>query len=677
MSGNIIGKTLLNQFRVDAFIASGGMGTVYRVWDLKRNVPLAMKVLHADLAEDPSILKKFQREARALQKLAHPNIVPFYGLHQTSDFFFLLEKYIDGPTLKDVLREKRSQPSLEEALFYFTALCSALGFAHHNGVVHCDIKPGNVMVDRGGSIYLADFGIARHAESTVTTSAGAGTPAYMAPEQIRGESVTSATDVYALGILLYEMLTGVRPFRGNEPGLEKSGVTAGERIRYAQLNAHPPDPRQFNSSIPSELAEVILRALAKSSDERYHNAMEMLAAVQEAVGVKDGSRTGRVNISTNPSTLPPRGGPQEFSASTPPVNLVSKKIIFAGLFFLVVAFGAVAINQIGGPPLPPAATIAENTVEVPIVSKPEDSPALPTPDGATNTTVPEVSSNGSSNWIAYTYGANQDSTALDPRYLAMINVQTREERRLTFDNGGVNFPSFSPDGNQIVYTGCKAEICQLYVLDVNSGKVEEISGINMKAMWPDWCRNPGTDLIAFEGRSGTDRRIYVADRSKGTVTAITKGPFDIRPSWSSDCSKLVFLRDFNEQDDIYVYDLEEKREHAIVESPYDEFNVSWAPNGNRILFTRVSSDTNGDGFINLDDRSDLYLMNSDGSGEISLSKGQYSVFSPSFSSDGKSIVFIAFNGSAENQQIVVYSTENGSFTPLTSYGPFNHTDWSP
>src|SRR5512136_774448 len=103
MGADLIGKILLNQFRVDAFIASGGMGAVYRVWDLKRNVPLAMKVLHADLADDPTMFKRFQREANALKKLAHPNIVPFYGLFQTGGLTFLLERYIDGPTLKEVL----------------------------------------------------------------------------------------------------------------------------------------------------------------------------------------------------------------------------------------------------------------------------------------------------------------------------------------------------------------------------------------------------------------------------------------------------------------------------------------------------------------------------------------------------------------------------------------------
>ena len=149
---NIIGQVLLNQFRVDTFIASGGMGTVYQVYDIKRNVPLAMKLLHSDLAEDPSVFRHFKREAETLEKLTHPNIVPFYGLYQANDFAFMLEGYIDGPTLKDVLRESHGRPlPVADVLSYFRALCAALGYAHNNGVVHCDVKPGNLMVDRGGS----------------------------------------------------------------------------------------------------------------------------------------------------------------------------------------------------------------------------------------------------------------------------------------------------------------------------------------------------------------------------------------------------------------------------------------------------------------------------------------------------------------------------------------------
>lgn len=297
MSANLVGQTLLNRFYVEEFIDVGGMGTVYRVWDRKMNVYLAMKVLHADLADDPSVLKLFDREANALKKLAHPNIVPFYGIPKDADPPFLLERFIDGPSLKDILKERRPQPlPVEEALIYLKALCAALGYAHVHGVVHCDVKPGNVMVDKGGNIYLTDFGIARHADSTTTTIAGAGTAEYMAPEQIRGEAVSAATDIYALGVVLFEMLTGRKPFLGDEKGTESAGQTKNERIRYAHLMTPPPNPRAYNAGIPESLAQVILKALEKDPERRYASTQELLFACCEALGISPTSLPDRIEV---------------------------------------------------------------------------------------------------------------------------------------------------------------------------------------------------------------------------------------------------------------------------------------------------------------------------------------------------------------------------------------------
>ena len=291
---NLIGTVLLNQFRIDSFIASGGMGGVYKVWDLKRNVPLAMKVLEPYLTGDPSLFKRFQREANALRKLAHPNIIPFYGFYRDRGVTFLLESYVDGPTLKDVLRLKQGQPlQVKEALFYLNALCAALGYTHANGIVHSDVKPGNVIIDQGGNVYLTDFGIARVVEGSSTILAASGTPAYMAPEQIRGEVVSPATDIYALGVILFEMLTGQRPFKGTESGTENGGVTQGERIRYAHLKLLPPDPRSLNPSLPDKLSQVVLKALSKQPQERYKNTRDLIIAACGGAGLTPDSISNR------------------------------------------------------------------------------------------------------------------------------------------------------------------------------------------------------------------------------------------------------------------------------------------------------------------------------------------------------------------------------------------------
>ncbi len=542
------------------------------------------------------------------------------------------------------------------------------------------------MMDRGGNIYLTDFGIARHAESTVTTFGGAGTPAYMAPEQILDKAVSPATDVYALGIILYEMLTGKRPFRGDEPESTKTGEHSGERIRYAQLNLTAPDPRQLNSSVPVELAGIITKAMAKSHVERYQNATEMLNAVQGAVRATNGNLTTHAETTeyAAPASSVSTQGLSEKLITTLGQSLPgatnNRTVLMVGLVVLLVIIGAFAFRQIGGASsaggeaaLQTAQAATDIAAPVPTSAQPTRTPSLPT-----ETPAPQVSPNASSNWIAYTYGTDQDSTGTDPRYLERINIQTSEKQRLTFDNGGINFPSFSPRGDQIVYTGCKSGFCQLYILNIDSGNIEKLPGITTKAMWPSWCSVGDKDLIAFEGRvTSSNRRIYLYDGSTKKVSPISKGSFDLRPSWSPDCSKIVFLRDIKGQDDIYIHDVKEDRDYAILESTYDEFNASWSPDGRHIIFTRVTQDTNGDGFQTLDDYSDLFLMNADGSKITALTNSQYGVFSPSFSPDGKQIVFVAFTGSQQNQQIIVYSLDDASFTTIASNGPYNHVDWSP
>jgi eukaryotic-like serine/threonine-protein kinase len=297
MGINIQGRVLLNQFRVDAFLANGGTGAVYRVWDLQRSTPLAMKVLNTDIADDPVLYKSFEREAHSLRELSHPHIVPFYGLYQTMDFAFILERFIDGPTLKEVLKRTPGQPlAIKDIFTYMKALCAALGYAHSKGIVHCDVKPANVMIDRGGAVFLTDFGVARYTESTTTTLAGAGTPAYMAPEQILAHNVSPATDVYALGVTMFELLVGRRPFLGNETGTESAGATNNERIRFGHLNLNPPDPRQFNPSIPEELALVLLRSMAKEPEQRFQSTQEFFLAFCTALKISPGHIPERVSL---------------------------------------------------------------------------------------------------------------------------------------------------------------------------------------------------------------------------------------------------------------------------------------------------------------------------------------------------------------------------------------------
>ena len=301
MARLLIGETLLNQFRVENYIAAGGMATIYRVWDLQRGVPLAMKVLHPELASDPAFMARFQREARALQALSHPHIVPFYGLYKAQDLTFLLERYIDGPSLDEFLRGRAGAPlPLREVLVYFKALYTSLGYAHAQGMIHCDVKPGNVLIDQGGHVYLTDFGIARYADVSATTAV-MGTPIYMAPEQIRGERVRPETDIYSLGVMLFEMMTGQRPFRSDGDYPNEAGSSPSDRLRYAHLYLPPPDPRSINPALPEALSQVLLKAMAKDPQQRYPNMQAMAEAVFAAVNTRYEALPDRVRLPDEPA----------------------------------------------------------------------------------------------------------------------------------------------------------------------------------------------------------------------------------------------------------------------------------------------------------------------------------------------------------------------------------------
>jgi len=280
---DLIGKTLAGRYRVDAFLGRGGMAEVYKVWDMQRSVYLAMKVLHEDLAQDKIFLRRFQREAQTLSRLQHPNIIRFYGLEQVGRLAFILMDYVKGHSLRQEIFDASHALSNERVLEVMRSICAALSFAHSQGFVHCDIKPANVLIDDTGRIQIADFGISRMSETaTSTTMVGAGTPAYMSPEQVRGLNPTPQSDIYSLGVVLFEMLTGgERPFIGDQA--QVTGTT-GEKIRWEQIHLQPPSPRIFNPAISPKMEAVVMKCLAKDPNGRYGESLELLRELERVLG---------------------------------------------------------------------------------------------------------------------------------------------------------------------------------------------------------------------------------------------------------------------------------------------------------------------------------------------------------------------------------------------------------
>ena len=274
------------RYIVQSHLGSGSMADVYLATDTQRAVNVALKVLRSELSFDDSFVKYFERKASVLQQLHHPNIVRLYELVRDGELQFLVLDYVDGPNLQKYLFTNKLLPIAEaqytsDALLIAHSLATALGFAHSNGMVHRNLKPSNVLLAFNGTILLSGFGVARMAGSTTTATSMAGSPAYMAPEQITGGELTPFADQYSLGIMVWELLTGGRPFIGNTTGL--TGATLVERVLEEHLN-HPPP----TGVLPAQLDAPLRKALAKNASDRFPSCT---ALVQQLVAGSDTAPT--------------------------------------------------------------------------------------------------------------------------------------------------------------------------------------------------------------------------------------------------------------------------------------------------------------------------------------------------------------------------------------------------
>jgi serine/threonine-protein kinase len=271
----------LDHYRLDAVVGRGGMSTLFRATDLRNGRLVAVKVPHPEMEADPVLLERFRREEEIGQQLDHPGVVKTYDSEERSRLYMVIE-WVEGRLLRAILNEKHRLPE-ERAVHFALEICGALDTMHKHGVVHRDLKPENVMVDAEDHIKLIDFGIAmkedarRITHATITPALG--TPDYISPEQVKGQRGDQRSDIYALGAMLYEMLTGQPPFTGSNPL-----AAMNERL----LN-DPAPARELNPEIPPALEEVLFRALERDPRHRYSTAHEMAWDLehQDQVGVED------------------------------------------------------------------------------------------------------------------------------------------------------------------------------------------------------------------------------------------------------------------------------------------------------------------------------------------------------------------------------------------------------
>jgi len=344
------------RYELGELIGYGGMAEVHRGRDIRLGREVAIKVLRADLARDPSFLNRFRREAQAAAGLNHPSIVSVYdtGEDVNADGTvapFIVMEYVEGRTLRDIIKAEGRLPA-RRAMEIAADVCGALDFSHRNGLIHRDIKPANVMITNAGAVKVMDFGIARTLAddaATVTQTANViGTAQYLSPEQARGETVDGRSDVYSTGCLLYELVTGVPPFQGDSP----------VAVAYQHVRENAPTPSSRVPDVPRVLDSIVMKSIAKNVLNRYQTAGEMRSDLQRALAdqpitaetvMTDDERTQFIARAAVPAVLPVRPDPAaEFDEPERRTGLIWTAVVAAMVLVIIAGIAAVLLVRNSG-----------------------------------------------------------------------------------------------------------------------------------------------------------------------------------------------------------------------------------------------------------------------------------------------------------------------------------------
>ena len=431
-------------YEIKSELGRGGMATVYRGYDPRFEREVAVKVLpHELLHADPQFRLRFEREAKIVAQLEHSAIVPVYDVGEADGQPYFVMRYMNGGSLAE--RIKAGVFTMDEAILILGAIAPGLDEAHSKGIVHRDIKPSNILFDKRGNPYISDFGIAKLSQAqagNVTGSAIIGTPAYMAPEQAQGTEVDGRADIYALGIILFEMLTGKQPYEADTP----------MAVAIKHITDPVPRIRQSNPKLPEGMETIIQKAMAKNRDDRFTTAVEMTNALREV------ARNITTKLAAAPTVAPVA------PTVKADAKAVSQKKAFNAMFVIVPVVAVVALaggfflfNRSRTPPpttkapvnTPTSApqvtetpTAVSEATALPVVIESTNTEPAPLPtETATETPTPSVPMRGGADKIAFV--ANSD--------VWLVNVDGSELTQITTDGGAKNDLQWLPDGELLIY----------------------------------------------------------------------------------------------------------------------------------------------------------------------------------------------------------------------------------
>jgi serine/threonine-protein kinase len=579
MTDDLIGKRFGGYAILD-LVGVGGMATVYRAHQTSMDRMVAIKILPRHFLNDETYMHRFEREVRIAAQLEHRGIVPVHDYGEFEGQPYIVMRYMPGGSVDDLLAD--GGMALDRLLRVVEQIAPALDFAHSKGVLHRDLKPSNVLLDEQGDAYLTDFGIARimgETASTVTTQGVVGTPSYMSPEQAQGGQLDGRSDIYSLGVMVFEMACGRRPFESDTP--------YGVAVKH--VTEMPPMPRQFNPNLSPAVEQAILIAISKRREDRYADAVSFAEALKRAarglLTVKDTEPSIRLKavdslpytaVSQPETAYPPppavAATPPEFSSVTPAVRPRSQER--GGIGGLIVSAGVGVLIGCG---------LLSALVVV----------ALLVIANLSNAELPEDYATDSGRSLVTVTGARE--IALTP-----INTVSRELTRASAPTA---------TGAPAVSTPVESPRQEVTAVPRRSPKL----------------------VYAAEDEQGFN--LYRLDLETSETARLTDHPaHDIAPVVSPDGLRVAFLSRRDGNFDLYVVGIEGGRALRLVDTPFDIRAAVWSPEGARLYFT---SDERGDGSSDIlsvaADGSDLRLIYTDGTrcGDLAISP------------DGRTLVFVS------------------------------------